>query len=192
MGVALVLESAVVPTLCKIFSGEIPSMNATLVEVEANLIFQLKVQVAWIFINLSMGNAKQQKALVRRGVLKALIRQAKSCDFIGGDFAEIARLTVWALGNFVVDSQASRDLVLNEGVLACLSKVFERMKFEADLRHEIIFFIHNCFVRSYEGKEVKPLPSLTKVIPGLRTLSSVLRMLSDIDVGEVKHDELLN
>jgi len=30
------------------------------------------------------------------------------------------------------------------------------------------------------------------VIPGLRTLSSVLRMLSDIDVVEVKHDELLN
>jgi hypothetical protein len=39
MGVALVLESAVVPTLCKIFSGEIPSIDPGRVEVEANLIF---------------------------------------------------------------------------------------------------------------------------------------------------------
>lgn len=66
MGVALVLESAIVPCLCKILLSDDATCSrqhnleaqTQTVEIEAKIAFEMKLQVVWIFINLSMSNHK--------------------------------------------------------------------------------------------------------------------------------------
>ena len=79
-------------------------------------------------------------------------------------------MSTWALGNFIVEDVTQRDTVLAEGVLNKLTKLFDMLPSDQDVRKEIIFFIHNCFVVVNE-KEKKNFPKLELVAPGLRVLS---------------------
>ena len=68
MGVTLVLESAIVPCLCKMLKSNSASCDeqhnftrqpsSDPLKVENGLLVAIRQEITWIFINLSMGNTK--------------------------------------------------------------------------------------------------------------------------------------
>lgn len=78
-----------------------------------------------------------------------------------------------ALAFFVLEQDNIRDGLIESDLLIWMEEISDKLPDEFELQVEIIFFIHNCLIK-------RNWPLMTKLMPGIRTLSKVFIKLSSL------------
>ncbi|CDW84833.1 importin subunit alpha-2 [Stylonychia lemnae] len=147
---------------------------------------QTKIDITWIFTNLSSGTYDQVMSLFNHGVINALIHvlsnqsNLSSISHIFLDNSdELLMQTQWALSNIILGNSQTRDYAIDLGVVPLAVAILGQSQRSFITHREAVFLLCNLV----RAKQLPPFPKIQMI------LTSFCYKLKHLNFNAVEQDQ---